>query len=176
MHQFHTVPTQRGEETRQQMMDIIRHHPGVNKLELQKAVGLGWGTIVYNVDILVSRGRVQTFRDRGHVRLFDAGLPPEDVPYFCALRSKHSDRVIARMRDEGRVQAYEVADDLGVSRKVIRRTLENMQRHGLLERAGRARKHYSFTEAATQFLHRWNGSEARATASRPPMATIRARS
>ncbi len=144
--------TERGDETRRRMLDFIHDNPGASKLELQDAVGMGWGTMIYNVDVLENLGRIQTYKDRGHVRLFDVDLSEEEVQFFCALRSKHSETIVARLSDEGRVQAYEVADDLGVSRKVIRRTMANMQRHGLLEREGRANVYYTLSDRARKFL------------------------
>ena len=148
------ITTQRGEETRRRLMEYIQENPGVNKLELQKGTGIGWGTTMYNVDILERKGRLQSFKDRGHVRLFDIELDEEEMKFFCALKDKHADGIIAQLNEDGTVQAYDVADDLGVSRKVIRRTMLNMAKHGLLDRQGKAKVYFSLSDQAKRFFRK----------------------
>lgn len=146
--------TDRGEETRRRIEEFIRANPGVNKLDLQQSVGIGWGTAIYNVDVLKRRGEIKAVKDRGHVRLFDSNLSDEEVKFFCAMKDAHAENIIGKLDETGRVQAYDVADELGVSRKAIRRTMLNMNKAGMLHRHGTSRVFFSLTERAKRFVRR----------------------
>jgi predicted transcriptional regulator len=138
------------------MHEHIQSNPGVNKIELHRRVGIGWGTMIYNVDVLTELGKIKTFDDRGNVRLFDSFVTRDEMQFFASVRMKHSDSIIATLSEQGQIQAYKIADDIGVSRKVVRRTIGYMHKHGFLERTGQVKPQYSLTEKAKNFLSRLN--------------------
>lgn len=133
-------------------MEYIADHPGANKLEVQDGVGLGWGTTLYNLAILEEEGKLQMRSDRGHVRLFEAGMPAEQVRFYCGMLNAHSEQIVAQIDEHGNTQAMQIAKQLGLSQKVIRRTLIHMHGHGILERQGVRRVIYRLPRQAKEFL------------------------
>lgn len=83
----------RGDATRQRILDAIQEQPGLNKLQVQQELGIGWGTTIYNLEVLADQGLVRFVQDRGHVRIFDAAFDvsgpdnPVIISEFIAAQS-----------------------------------------------------------------------------------------
>lgn len=125
----------RGDETRDRLLEVIQDVPGINKLELCQRTGLGWGTVFRHVKILEERGDLEVLRDGRATQIFPAAVPPEQRRWLTALHDDEAEALLEEIQKRGEGRTQELAGDLGISRKVVRRHLSVLCDAGLLRRS-----------------------------------------
>ena len=149
-------PTPQGDETRRRIMDAVRNNPGIHKKEIRGAVGMGWGTIEYQVVALRKAKLLQLHNYRGETNCFDIGVPEEEVRWFQGLRVRHAREIIRVLDKEGELRAHVIADGLEKSRKIIRNSLKHMHNRTLVSKRGGRNALYGLPRRARA----WLGSRA----------------
>lgn len=129
---------------RRDILEVVARNPGTNISELCARLGSRWGTVQHHLRLLVSAGLVQTVM-QGRSRCLFRGQTPADQNYRIALlrRKRLLELVKAVVREPGRIQR-ELARELGMTRKVLRRSVDLLVQAGLIREARlpRVRKYY----------------------------------
>lgn len=140
--------------SRTELLHIIHERPGLTKSELSKASGLSWGTVTYHLDVLKESGSIHPLKDSGRLRIFPPGIPPEEIRWISALRLELGKKIAQELAQTGSAQAYELAEALDASSKVIRRHLHAMHEAGTLKKTGSIRPRYELRSAVRRFMDR----------------------
>jgi predicted transcriptional regulator len=122
--------------TRDALVDIIRARPGINKSGLCESSNLAWGTIHYHVELLRRQGRIQVVETGWESLHFVGLLAPHEMAWIAALREQQARLVLERLDDGEARRAGELAQAMGLSRKVIRRHLTVLGDAGIVEKRG----------------------------------------
>lgn len=140
----------RGSRTRQAVLDCIVRSPGIHKSELQRQLGLGWGTVSYHLDVLRRDGRVKMMERGRQVALFATDVPDEHMRWLAALRSDVPNGILHHLAQRPQARIEEMVVDLGLPRRIVRRHLRDLAQQGLVsEPQGLLRNRFSLEDAAT---------------------------
>lgn len=141
----HGVSRALSNPNRQRLLDIVTSRDYVSTTELLAESGLGWGTLLYHLDILIRAGLVGSslagkkrfyFRRRGEA-------PPQPIT-LEKLKSPNLSRLIdALLAQRGRCQ-HELQEATGLSQRMCSYYLQKLQERGFVLRqadGNRARYH-----------------------------------
>ena len=121
-------------ETRDRVLDLVRSEPGVSKSEIARRLGIGWGTVGYHLHRL-QKHRLLRIHDTGYRTLVVPSMHGEEAAsVFAALREPVNQDLLQSVHEAGDAGLMELADEHGLSRKVVRRRLGQLMQAGLLER------------------------------------------
>lgn len=126
----------RGDETRERLLAIIQGEPGINKMDLCEKTGLAWGTVFRHIKLLEERGELEVRRAGREAQLFPATVPLEQRRWLAVLRDDDASALFSAVRERGEARTHELAGELDMSRKVVRRYLRMLCRAGLLRQSG----------------------------------------
>ncbi len=125
--------TRNGRETRKRIVEAVRENPGVNKSDLARMLGHSWGTMSHHIQSLARRGDLRPFRDGRELLLFPPDIPGSRLRQLAAMQGDVPVEILQHLtRSERGIQ--ELCTLLGRSRKVVRRTLQDMDDAGLVGR------------------------------------------
>jgi predicted transcriptional regulator len=122
-----------GDATRQVILNLLQQHPGLHKSELARALGLGWGTISYHLQVLCQTGAVQQMRRGRRLRLFPGGMDEKQMRLLCAMRQDVQNDILKALTFSPGAAAESLADELGLSRRLIRRHLASLEEDGIVD-------------------------------------------
>ncbi|HLE46889.1 MAG TPA: winged helix-turn-helix transcriptional regulator, partial [Candidatus Thermoplasmatota archaeon] len=129
---------------RHAILATIAKNPGTSISELRKVLGVGWGTVQHHLRLLVAAGFIRTVTEGRCRRLFPAEAPAEQS-YRVALlrRARILELAKAVIGAPGRIQR-ELARELGMSRKTMRRSVDLLVDAGLIHevRLPRTRQYF----------------------------------
>jgi DNA-binding transcriptional ArsR family regulator len=126
--------------SRQRLLSLVREKPGMNLLEAQAALGIGWGTLIHHVARLESEGFLVSDKANGH-RLFAAGsFSPADRARVGLAASPQRTKILEYLVANPGAQQKEVCEALGLSASVASKHLAKLREGGLVaeERAWRS--------------------------------------
>lgn len=136
----------RGDETRNRLMEVIQGEPGINKMTLCERTGLAWGTVFRHIKLLEERGVLEVRRDGRETQLFPVTVPIEQRRWLAVLRDDEASALFSAVRERGEARIQELAGELGMSRKVVRRYLRTLCDAGLLRRSSHYHPRYEPVE------------------------------
>lgn len=120
--------------TRWAVLQAVLTRPGTSIQDVADALDVDHSTVRHHVRVLREEGAVERIRDGRIVRLFvrGAGLAERLAPI---LRDPDRGRVLDYLRDHPvpTVTINRVADALGLHFRVVRRTMEWLDRVGVIE-------------------------------------------
>jgi predicted ArsR family transcriptional regulator len=131
-----------GPRMRARIQAEVAATPGVSLNELAARLGVYWNTVHHHVKVLCRKGLLHV-EDRGwRHELYPMATPPEHRAWLRALHDKDSSQVLAALLEEPGIGVYQLSDDLGLSRKVIRAHLARLMEDGLVDKVGHTRPRY----------------------------------
>jgi len=131
-----------GKRTRASVKREIERHPGINKKELCEKLGVAWNTIRHHVNVLQRRGQVHV-EDRGwEHELYPSELKVQERAWLRALHDDDSAMVLEAVMADPGIGVYQMSEELGLSRKIIRTHLTRLMEDGVVRRIGSARPRY----------------------------------
>lgn len=150
---------------------LILRNPGIHMSEIQRELGVGWGTVAYHVRVLRSSGRIVEHRAGREARLFAAGVSPQRMTWVAATHHPvHAPILEALARNPG-ARADELATAFGLTPNVVRRHLSALAEQGLVGWTGLHGRRYfirpSSHSAIEVFLQSAPGARAGALNSPP---------
>jgi predicted transcriptional regulator len=119
---------------RNRILDAIRSDPGVHRSHLAETLGLSWGTVGYHIKRLQSDQLISQLPHRGRTVFFDAGLDIDEALRLSSLKDAASITVARSLQTHHAAQIHALVAELGLSRKVVRRVLEDLQGRGMVGR------------------------------------------
>ncbi|MBI2077273.1 MAG: helix-turn-helix domain-containing protein [Euryarchaeota archaeon] len=129
---------------RRTILATIAASPGTSISELRTSLGAGWGTVQHHLRLLVEARLVRAVTEGRCRRLFPAEAPAEQSYRIALLRrARILELAKAVVGAPGRIQR-ELARELGMSRKMIRRSVDLLVDAGLIRevRLPRTRKYF----------------------------------
>ena len=123
-----------GESTRARLLAAIGARPGSNKKELAQALGIGWNTVRHHVRILERRRQVVVETRGWDHEVYLALVPPEHRAWLRALNDPGSGGIIRTLGAHGDSRLGALSASVGLSPKVVRRSLLRLLADGLVER------------------------------------------
>ena len=120
--------------TREEIFESIRAAPGTYRLRLCKELGLPWGTVAYHVRVLKAEGRVEQRTHKGRAILFVEGHSNADARLGASMHTPGAREVLQNLDPSRGAGIQEISARVHLSRKVVRRILEDFVDSGLLER------------------------------------------
>lgn len=137
---------------RRQILETIRSRLGINEVGIQEKTGLKRSTVRHHLQALMDAGLLERHPVGRENHYFPAGTPARDVKRLSAATHGRAKRVLREVfLDPGLTQA-ELAERLGMTRKVLRSYLDFLGEHHLLQEQ---------RDARTQRY--WPGGSANAT-------------
>lgn len=128
-----------GDATRARIMAAIRNTPGIHMAQLSERTGLAWSTVDYHLRVLRRSGVVRFQKRDRECHVFPEGFPVEREPWFAALRDDDTSRVLRYLLESPGLSVPRLSEDLGKTRKVMRRHLATLVDSGLVSRRGGVR-------------------------------------
>ncbi len=121
-----------GPATRHEIVNTLRHEPGITKSQLCRRLGLAWGTISHHVQLLETTGVVERQRINGRKRLFLAGLSREEQAWSQLVRSLVVPELVRRIEAQPGIGIHDLANALRLNRRLVRRNLDRLIESGLV--------------------------------------------
>lgn len=128
---------------RDRLLRLVNETPGLNKSALCESLGVAWGTVAYHTRILAAAGLIDSEAHGREVFLFPPGLDGAVRRRARALRMPEADRVLAALSRVREASLLEVSRMAGLSRKVVRRRLQELMDAGLVQDKGSRRSRYA---------------------------------
>lgn len=123
-------------------MDLVEEKPGILLMDLLRASSLGAGTFYPHLDKLARAGLIET-RKRGKTKeIYPAGVAPSDEGI---LNSDMVKRVARLLVDHGSLTAAQLAREVGVSDRQVRKYLARLADGGYVLSDGNRPPTYAAT-------------------------------
>jgi predicted transcriptional regulator len=139
-----------GGPNRARILEHVEQNPGIQKIEVCRALGLSWGTVTYHLQLLSRQGAVATRCANRQVRLYPPGAPERFMPYFAALRTPASAAILSALRDQPGIRMNDLSQNLALSRRIVQGHLNNLAQAGLVQREGQRNIRFSLADAALE--------------------------
>lgn len=121
-----------GPATRREIVNTLRHAPGLTKSQLCRRLQLSWGTISHHVAVLEDARAIVRRRVRGRRRLFLPEVASDAVALHDLALTPLVPPILARVRESPGIGVQALATAISVDRRVIRRHLDLLIESGLL--------------------------------------------
>jgi DNA-binding IclR family transcriptional regulator len=123
------------------VLQTVAANPGLSKSDLARRTGLAWGTIDYYVTRMCRDAAISQLVDGRRVHLFEgAATPARHLQVVCGRALTAS---LLQALQAGGCSSPQLAATLDVSPKTVTRHLEELERLGLVRKAGVYRPVYS---------------------------------
>ena len=119
-----------GPATRQEILNAVRHHPGLTKSQLCRVLALSWGTISHHVKRLEEEGLLARIRVRHRLRCFLRPVGPlaqNPLAYEPLLVP-----ILQTVADTPGIGIRDLVTSVEASRHTIRRHLDLLIASGLV--------------------------------------------
>lgn len=124
-----------GPAVRREILNALRHEPGLTKSQLCRRLNLSWGGVWHHVRRLESEGELIQKNLYGWTGLFAASTPRLEMLLFPLLRDDASLSILAILRDTPWLRVQDVTKLSRLSRKQVRRRLGFLHAAGILDRS-----------------------------------------
>lgn len=131
-----------GDSTRRRILALIEAAPGTSMSALGHRLMLSRATVRHHVAILAQEGLVHVHTGGWSTEVYRADVPPTHVPWLRALRDERTETVFSALVSRPGQGVYALSDQLGWSRKVVRKHLSRLMDEGMVRRLGTARPRY----------------------------------
>lgn len=141
-----------GRTSRDRLLQLIQHRPGLNKSALCAATGLAWGTVDYHLRMLARSGLVSSEVEGRVTRLFPAASNVRHQRLLLLLSEAPASRIASLLRQQPGLRNGSLSQSLALSPKVVRRHLRRLVREGLVLQQGMHRPEYRLMARAESLL------------------------
>ncbi len=128
-----------GDATRARIMQVIRNYPGSHTASISERLGLAWSTVDYHLRVLRRSDVIQVVKALRERYAFPADVEPTQHMWFTALRDEGTHRIFQRLIELPGQGVPMLSQWAGLSQKVIRRQLTDLEDVGLVNRRGISR-------------------------------------
>lgn len=146
--------TRDGEATRQRIVDLVASHPGIHKAEIRDRLGLAWSTVDHHLRVLDSSGRIALARQPREVRVYPAGLPADERPWWSSLQHGVKRRILLAAVQRPDVGIAALNQELGLPAKTVSNALHDLVDAGCMRRDGVHRPRFRVDPRLAEWLAR----------------------
>jgi DNA-binding IclR family transcriptional regulator len=129
------VRERNGPAVRKEILNTLRHEPGITKSQLCRRLNLSWGGVWHHVRRLESEGLLLRKNIYGWTGLFAASTPRLEMLLLPLLRDDVALTIIGLLRESPGLRVQDVTRLSRLSRKQVRRRLGYLQAAGLVDRS-----------------------------------------
>lgn len=119
--------------SRAEVLRVIEERPGLSIQEVAEAMGLSRGAVRHHLGYLTRDGHVASHRHGNHVLLFSAAVPVMRRRAIFQLRIGSIRSIVEAAIERPRFRPVEVADEVGITVRSVRRGLRVLERAGLVQ-------------------------------------------
>lgn len=101
--------------------------------ELCRLLGLSFSSTRYQVDKLCVSGKVVRQTEKGHVRLYPAGLEAKDKIVYSFLRMKRSREILIALAKDSRLTNKEISYMTGLSKSTVSKCIRELAKADLVK-------------------------------------------
>lgn len=112
-----------GCRTRQEILNIAAHSPGLTKTQICRKMGLALGTISHHIRILEAEQKISRRKIHGWTRLYIPSTPSIEMWLMPLLRENIVHHLLAEIEKRPGLGIQDLSKTLGLSRKIVRRQL-----------------------------------------------------
>lgn len=123
-----------GPAVRREILNALRHEPGLTKSQICRRLNLSWGGVWHHVRRLESDGEIIRKNLYGWTGLFAASTPRLEMLLFPLLRDDASLSILGILRDNPWLRVQDVTKLSRLGRKQVRRRLRFLHAAGILDR------------------------------------------
>jgi predicted transcriptional regulator len=120
-------------ENRQRIYNFVRRTPGAHLREVQRALGLPYGTAEYHLHALERTQLVRTSMDGNLKRFFAADFAFTDRTVLGLLRKRPIRAVVVALMERGEMTHQELAEAARVKPPTLSYHLPKLERAGVVE-------------------------------------------
>lgn len=141
-----------GDETRQRILQTVEEYGAIHKSNLQRELGVGWGTLGHHIPILKKERLLDLQTDGGKLWLIRNGLGTVEVELCKAFSTNQSTTIAKAVHQLGEASIQRLSDQLDFSQKVIRTNLLKLEHVAAIESEQTKPRLYRLTNSASRFL------------------------
>jgi DNA-binding IclR family transcriptional regulator len=124
-----------GPTTRHEILNTLRHEPGLTKSQLCRRLDLSWSSVWHHVHRLEEEGQVIRKNLYGWTGLYAASTPRLEMLLLPLLRDAAALSILGILREHPGSRIQDMARRSPLSRKQIRRRLGYLHAAGLVDRS-----------------------------------------
>lgn len=128
--------TAEGDATRQQILDLLREHPGLHKSEIARRTGISWGNVGHHLERLQQERLLRPFREGRRVHWFPPDLSARHHYGLSILNNDYVGEAIQSLRHQPGLTLHGLAEQLDISQKVASRVLRQLEEAGYVRHQG----------------------------------------
>jgi predicted transcriptional regulator len=135
-----------GDASRQKIMEIIQHEPGILKSHLRRRAGLANGTIGHHLRVLRGRQLIELVQLGGHLHVTPRRLA-NDVQHCPELASPLARKILARMLEvAGGIGTTHLSRITDATPRRVQHQLNHLKNAGLLSASESYHPTYALTK------------------------------
>lgn len=155
------MPRERnGPGLRKEILNTLRHEPGLTKSQLCRRLDVSWGAVWHHVRRLESDGEIIRKKTYGWTGLFASSTPRLEMTILPLLRDDAALRILAILRDAPGLRMQEITRQSQLSRKMVRRRLDRLAAAGLVDRSSELQAKYAMRGDVLALARRQLDSES----------------
>lgn len=143
-----------GPATRAEILNLLRHEPGLTKTQVCRRLGLGWGTVSHHIRVMERERQVVQRRFLGFNRIYWSQARSPELSLMPLLRDSLVPHLLERIQRSPGIGIQALSKELSLGRKVVRRQLLALVESGLLQRSEHYRPRFYLREEGAAFLQR----------------------
>jgi DNA-binding transcriptional ArsR family regulator len=161
-----------GPKSRQMILEAVLSHPGINRSQVCRLTGLGWGNVAHHVRTMKRDGELQVMRIGRAEHHFAPETRVHVLPILAVLAEDGPLEVLASMQPRAGHRIQELAEALGQSRKTVRRHLRALTSLGLVTESRHYRPLYFISARGLDTVRRGPGAPGPGLAEAPPVRLL----
>lgn len=119
--------------SRPRVLRLISLLPGIHVRELCRLLGLSFSSTRYHVDKLCITGEVVRQTEKGHVRLYPAGLEARDKIAYSFLRMKRSRDILIALAKNSKLTNKEICYRTKLSKSTVSKCMHELVKADLVK-------------------------------------------
>jgi len=112
--------------SRPRVLRLISLLPGIHVRELGRLLGISFSSTRYHVDKLCVAGEVVRQTEKGHVRLYPAGVEARDKIVYSFLRMKRSRDILIALAKDSKLTNKEICYGTGLSKSTVSKCIHDL--------------------------------------------------
>ncbi|PKK85846.1 MAG: hypothetical protein CVT48_03675 [Thermoplasmata archaeon HGW-Thermoplasmata-1] len=139
-------------ENRRTIYELLKKNPGLSQSEVQKIIGVGWGTVRHHLAVLEREGYIKFAVCSRKKKCFPCDIPPAERKRMCVLSDTANRDIVEIIRGNLGITQSGIVAATEFSQSTISCHLRELESAGIVrrERKGRWSHFYPAAESAAE--------------------------